>query len=412
MKTDNQNQHTRAGLLRALWKTGWVAAITLPALLPADPGSTGGKDYAIFVGTEIAVRDAKGRHQVVGAEGNAVLVRQKDSPRRVSLDDGQGFEYERGIKLSSLFAEVGELKATFSNQAANQAWFDASSAQIAMQSSASEQRDRAIGQVTRASSVAVPLGDDLDGTRARARAYVTAELARMEGEMISTMETVTQTEQAANMYGEKNRLDDARRGADTVTVTFRLSSPKPLGAGFVALITEYRAGGPNGTVQHGVSVEEFGKLDAKPRKFTMRQNTLPGAWERIEHRVAVFADGQEVATNLSERRTDVNREEAHQFFLLQYLLAHKGQTRGPSTIPMMPLQQLQAAARNVELPKEIFVKVDKTGNLLSLSGDRQGGSKVPPACEEFLENFRFLPALENGQPVEGSARLALADILR
>jgi hypothetical protein len=201
-------------------------------------------------------------------------------------------------------------------------------------------------------------------------------------------------------------------GADTVKVSFKLSSPDPLGKGYVALVTEYKSQSKEGTVQQGVSVEAFDSLGRQPRKFTMRQKVLPGDWSLSGHRIAVYAEGQEVATNLSDRRMAVTKDEAHQFFVLQHLLTNKDRSRAPSMIAMLPKPQLKAAAAGIELPDEIFVKVDKDGKLLSLSTDPSGKGEVDPACEAFIRNMRFLPALEKGKPVEGSARVAMADFLR
>ena len=416
MKANPSHNPLRAGavmLRRTLGRLALASCLCLPAVLPAaDAGTDDGKNYTIFVGTDLAVHDALGRSPVVGAEKHTVIVRQKGTRKKVPLDGIKGLQFERGIKLSSLSAEVDDLKISFTSQATNRAWFEATSVQIALQTNAIETRDRAIGQVSRASTAPIPVGNDSQGIRQGARAAAAAQLAQAETDLVAGINDSASMDTVAGMHGERYQEEVRKLGADTVNLSFSIRSPRPVGPGFVAVVTEYQIGGERGAIQHGISVDEFDHLDEKPRRFRMQQNALPDEWALKSHRVVVYAEGQEIATNFSERRTRVTKDEAHQFIVLQYVTAGRGQTRGPSTVLMAPRPQLRAAARQADLPEAIFVKVDKTGAVLSLSTDRFGIAKVPPACEALLENIRFLPALENGTPVEGTTRLAMADLLR
>lgn len=397
MKTYNKKNDSRAGrgLLRCA--LGGLACVSGAWALPAsgETAETAAKDYTMFVGDDLAVRDAKGRSPVVGVDGNTVLVRDRAAVKKVPLPGIQGLSYERGVKLSSLSADVNDVKVSFSSDAANQAWFNATSVQMALQDHAVGMRDRAGADMRRLTTF---MGPEMENNVAEAQAKMIAGIDEAGG--VAAM---------SQMYGEETNRNTALAGNDTVKVTFAVSSPRTLGKGYVALLAEYEN---QGAVERGISIKEFDRLDAKPRKFTLHQRGLPPGAFLKSYRIAVYADGQEVATNLSERRTAVTKDEAHKFYLLQYLVANKGQTRGPSMIAMVPKPQLKAAAREVELPAEIFVKVDKSGAALSLSTDRSGQSKVSPETERFMTNLRFLPALENGTPIEGSVRLAATDVLR
>lgn len=416
MKTAIPRHSPRAGSFFASRTLGGLAlavAIAFPAYLSAEnTPDAEDKPYSVFVGTDLAVHDALGRNPVIGAEKHTLIVRQKGAPKKVPIDGIKGLQFERGVKLSTLSAEVSDLKVSFSNQAAAQAWFEATSVQIALQNRAVESRDRALGEFARASNVGIPVGDDPMGVKQAARDHIASATAHAETEMLAGMNDATTRDTIANMHGERYRESAGQAGADTVNVSFKLSSPQPLGPGYVALITEYRVGGKDGVIEHGISVDQFDGLDAEPQRFRMRQNASSGQWELLNQRIVVFAEGQEVATNLSERRMNVTKDEAHQFIVRRYVLGSRGQTRGPAPIVMVPRPQLQAAARQADLPEAIFVKVDKDGAVLSLSTDRFGIAKVPPAGEVFLENIRFLPALDNGAPTEGTVKFTPADILR
>ncbi len=416
MKPDKHHHDPRAGSFlrsRTLGGLTLVAALAFPALLSAEDAKTNeAKPYSVFVGTDLAVRDTLGRSPVIGAEKHTLIVRQKGASKKVPLDGIKGLQFERGIKLSSLSAEVSDLKLSFSSQAAAQAWFEATSVQIALQNRAVETRDRAMGEFARASNVGIPVGEDSFGVKQGARDHIASATARAETEMLAGMNDATARDSIASMHGERYRENVREAGADTVNISFQLSSPQPLGPGYVVVITEYQMGGKNGAIERGISVDRFDGLDAEPQRFRMQQNAFPEQWELRNHRIVVFAEGQEVATNLSERRTNVTKDEAHQFIVNRYVLSSRGQTRGPAPIVMVPRPQLQAAARHADLPEAIFVKVDKAGAVLSLSTDRFDIAKVPPACEVFLENIRFLPALDNGTPIEGTVRLVMADLLR
>lgn len=416
MKTALPQHNPRAGscfVSRTLGGLAVVAALAFPAILPAENAPTAeNKPYSVFVGTDLAVHDTLGRNPVIGAEKHTLIVRQKGTAKKVPIDGIKGLQFERGIKLSTLSAEVSNLKVSFSSQAAARAWFEATNVQIALQTRAVESRDHAMGEFARAANVGIPVGNDTFGMKQAARDHIASATAHAETEMLAGMNDATTRDAIASMHGEHYRENSPQAGADTVSISFQLSSPQPLGPGYVAVITEYRMGGKDGAIEHGISVDRFDGLDAEPQRFRMRQNAFPEQWELRNHRIAVFAEGQEIATNLSERRINVTKDEAHQFFVLQYVRVSQGQTRGPAPIAMVPRPQLKAAARQTDLPEAVFVKVDKDGGVLSLSTDRFGIAKIPPACEVFLENIRFLPALDQGTPIEGTAKLVMADFLR
>ena len=415
MNTNKHHHDACAGAFfpnRALGGLTLVAALAFPVFLPAEnTPDTEDKPYSLFVGTDLAMHDAVGRNPVVGAEKHTLIVRQKGASKKIPIDGIKGLQFERGVKLSTVSAEVSELKVSFSNQAAARAWFEATNVQIALQNRAVESRDHAMGEFARAANAGIPVGDDAFGVKQGARDHIASATARAESEMLAGMNDATK-DTIAGMHGERYRESTREDGADTVNISFKLSSPQPLGPGYVALITEYQIGGKDGAIEHGISVDQFDGLDAEPRRFRMRQTTSSGPWELRNHRIVVFAEGQEVATNLSERRMNVTKDEAHQFIVRRYVLGSRGQTRGPAPVVMVPRPQLETAARQANLPEAIFVKVDKDGAVLSLSTDRFGIAKVPPAGEVFLENIRFLPALDNGTPTEGTVKFAITDILR
>ena len=58
----------------------------------------------------------------------------------------------------------------------------------------------------------------------------------------------------------------------------------------------------------------------------------------------------------------------------------------------------------------VYASVDKKGTLVALTSDEAGHNQVPTDVSLALQNVRFVPALDNGSPVDGRLRLNLATL--
>ena len=128
--------------------------------------------------------------------------------------------------------------------------------------------------------------------------------------------------------------------------------------------------------------------------------------------MALFANGQEVATNLSEKRLALTSDQAHQFFLIDYLGSHRGATLPPAPMLMTPRSEFRRQVENTETNQIIYANIDKMGNVLAMSTDAAGTQRLPASVESALQNVRFMPALEKGTPVDGRVKVTLAQLAK
>ena len=211
---------------------------------------------------------------------------------------------------------------------------------------------------------------------------------------------------------ESTLIDAGNGTSDRLDVECRLSSPQRLEKTYVILITDFTITGRDGVREfRRVSGQRVGAIDTKPRKVTLYQTGFPPGFHVTQYRIVLFADGQEVATNLIENQAALSEDEAYHYILNGYLASHKGHTSPPAAMLMWPKAKV-GATDSATLRQPIYVSVDATGKVTSVSADPTTPTEVSPAVTETLRYFRFIPALESGNPVNGRAKVVLADFVQ
>ena len=152
-------------------------------------------------------------------------------------------------------------------------------------------------------------------------------------------------------------------------------------------------------------------IGPKPRYIRVLEGGLPVGFKFVDCQVHVYNRGQEVATNVSPKRVDLSRDEARLYLLMDYLGANKGATVPASAVRGTLPRPSRAGLSLDQINRTAYVKVSKDGQVLGVYQDE--------ACQLALEDARYVnalgevfynPALYQGKPVEGVARLRLGDI--
>jgi hypothetical protein len=201
-------------------------------------------------------------------------------------------------------------------------------------------------------------------------------------------------------------------GTAEVELTFELSSREPLENAYILVVANYASLTKPNEVARQISAQNFERIDSKPKRVKM---THAAAMNRLPFKkfdIALFANGQEVATNLSEKRMALTSDQAYQFFLIDYLTSHKGATVPPTPMLMTPRSEFRQRLEKTETNQAIHASVDKSGTVVALSVDTAGKEPVPASIEEALKNVRFMPALEKGAPIDGHLKMRIADLIR
>ena len=129
------------------------------------------------------------------------------------------------------------------------------------------------------------------------------------------------------------------------------------------------------------------------------------------YRVALYSHGLEVATNLSARRMDLTREEAVLYLTMDHMARHPGESLPPAPVLMVPRAEFVSRLGSAPLDAVIYAWIGKDGKITRLSTAANGSARLPSDLSEAVDQLAFLPALEKGKPVEGVAKLRLADLV-
>jgi hypothetical protein len=200
------------------------------------------------------------------------------------------------------------------------------------------------------------------------------------------------------------------KGSIEVEISFDVSSPEPLENAYIVVIANYASPSRPGEIARQISAREFATIDSNPQKVKMSHAASMNGLPFKKFDIGLFANGQEVATNLSEKRMELTRDQAFQFFLIEYLSSHKGATVPPKPMLMTPRSEFRRQVAKAELNQTIYANVDKMGAVSAMSTDSAGTERVPASVRSALQNVRFMPALNNGAPVEGRVKVTLAQL--
>ena len=438
----------RAALAAALF-TPLVSPAVLSAEAAPEP-----KDHVLFVGTDLAVKEDGAFYPVVGATNDSLKIDKNHRIEEVRTGKGASIRINRGVKLSSLSATISDVKMQSVDRAAARAQLAAMQSMMMLQQEADDQRDRLQGRMVLASAVAVasgagsgaPVGADISAANIKAAqgqaaadyttalpnlSQLTASTSTLLDQTIAHFEPIDDevTIDASALPG-LNLLGGSASGGSglgtsatnsfvqhntpsstaEVELTFEISSPRPLDHAYIVVVANYASLNDPSKLARQISTREFAHLDSHPQRVKMSHAAAVNGLPFKKFEIGLYANGQEVATNLSEKRMPLTADQAFQFFLIDYLSAHKAATLPPAPVLMTPRTEFRHQVEQADANQAIYATVDKMGNTLSLSTDAEGTRKLPAALQTALQDVRFMPALKHGSPVDGRIKVTLAQL--
>jgi hypothetical protein len=291
-----------------------------------------------------------------------------------------------------------------------------------MQESASNQMvlahtgELAMGQMTQAWD-----------TQARAQRAVdngSREPVKAQAELDAANAAVRQTQQqigdlaalSAGDVGSANagilRMKGAEGNFDAMEVSFTATSPVELDHPYMVILCKFHnprnKPGEDSLMIHAQALEP---INATPRYVRVLKGGMPIGFSVVECAVHIYNHGAEVATNLSSKRVEMSRSETQQYVVMEFLGAQKGRPASPAAVHgTLPQTQRERLAPD-QLNRVLFAKVSKDGTLLGVFADEDCGLKIEdPATLAALNEVFFTPAVQQGKPVDGVARLRLGEI--
>ena len=372
----------------------------LAAPLAAEP-TEAPKDHALFLGTSLMIENSGRYLELVGATDSSVTVLADGAPRDLPRKAVDAVRIEPALKLSSIVARIDNLKSTTVKADVRGDRWAADRMQILMDSMAAQNThmmDHAQRRLENAEAVATV-------ATGFGKMSADAELAIASANYAKLVNTNAKIAQSVGSFVPSDGTVTA------VEVECELSSPRVARNAYALLVTEYRMSSRE-KPQYKVHVQALRRLGPKPERVTLLQSGLPAGFDLGRVDVHVYADGQELATNLSEQRVDLTADDALRYLVLCYVAGH-----AKDTLPAAPLKiavpaEFKQQVQPAELDRTLYVTVGADGAVrdLSLAPDRV----VAPdfAVAAAVRKFRYNPALKEGKPVESVVPLKLADYVR
>jgi hypothetical protein len=200
---------------------------------------------------------------------------------------------------------------------------------------------------------------------------------------------------------------------DGFAVAFEVSTPQALDDAYGVLRLRYRESTqPGATLLHAMKLFRLRKLDAKPRKVVVRQFGLRPGFSVESFQVHLYAEGRELATNLSPNRVDVTEDEAHQFLILRHVHRHAAASLPVQIAPELLRPAPPALADGGVAALLVNVEVDVDGRVTAVVPGAVDSGAVGAELLDELRRVRFLPALLNGRPVAGRGAFAVGELFR
>ncbi|MFT3829930.1 MAG: hypothetical protein QM691_09530 [Opitutaceae bacterium] len=404
MKPNRDSQTTPRRSFRGLPLAVFLSLV--PATSPlsaADPAETP-KDHALFVGGDLCVNLDGAKREVIGATKEQVILLVDGRRVSLPLDKVANVQVVRSLKLSDLVAQIDGATATPTKLQAKTEraqWLEQRFLLGSIQDQAASDFARAFNAQQNAASRMVAADSSSDASAAYAGSSAKSDYA-------SASAAADKAASAAATAGSVSYRNEAQ--ADALEVVGRFSAPKAVHDAFVLLVTGIREN-PKADVQYQIHVEPLGELGPKPRRVNFTQGGLPPGYVLESYALHVFADGRELATNLSEKRVDLTADDALRYLTLCYITKHAKETRAAEPLRIAFPTDFRAQAKPDWLARPLYLTVGADGVVQKAAAD-QAGAALDPYLGAIVARFRFMPALKEGKAVESVIPFALADFVR
>lgn len=393
-----------------------LAPVTPGLLVAAAPATTVPKPYTLFVGVDFDVQQQQQFYRVRDVVGGSFIVDAKGQELHIPMRDWSvRLRIAESLKLADTAVTIADLKSERTYTAAAdpvRKW--------SRETGASDLTADAVhndeAQQTLSWTLEVANDTTMNGFT---RAAAAAQTPGLQGAAVSAAQSYGQAVTAASsdQYDSgastlKMQEELAKKQFDAMEVSFAVSSPRPLTDAYVVVMARYHdPQQPKDTARNWIYAESLGTVNEQPRRVHVLQGGFPPGFELENVSVHLFDHGRETASNVAARRIELTRDEAFQFMVVDYFSTHKDATLPPSLAMGRLSAAMRAGLSAGELGQTYFVKVNKDGlprgAFLDEACTRRAGDA---ALDAVFADCRFRPALVQGRPVDGVARLSLREL--
>ena len=373
-----------------------------PAAVP-DGAKTEPKTHTLFMGADLDVELNKVAYRVMDVSGGSFAVKVDGKDLLIPMNEGPvSLRVAHSLKLTEASASIAELKGERVYTPGNdpQRIYGAKQAASAGYSPDIMHLPQAI--VSAASGPTSGAPGTAQHNPVTSPEQLSYNAAPQSGQDLN----------GSDFYARKMQDELAKGLFDAMEISFDVSAEQPLNSPYVVVIAQYREPNtPPGASHQWICAKALEPVDSKPRRVRFVQGGFPQGFQLEKFQIHLYDRGQEVATNVAEKRVPLTRDEAFQYMRIDYVSSHKGASL-PATPAMGKLPaDLRARLGREQLMQFFYVKVSKDGLPVDAYVDESCSHKVKdPYLESVIRGIRFHPALDKGRPVEGIALLKFADL--
>jgi hypothetical protein len=422
MKTLPTRAVCRAGRWLAVGLAAWSGEAMAAAkpVRAAAPAPAAPKSHVLFMGVDLDVERGKKFYRVENVDGSDFVVRVGGKPTFVPTRlQSNNLKLKHELKLAATSVQLDGLEGGPAYTPANdpKLKFDraagAAGGAAAVVDAAQTQMAIAEHNVSLATfamqgqapeTVSGPIKEAYD------RAVAVREEATISGN--STFSIPTQDRYSAGNQADRMQRELAEGNYDAFDISFKVSSPEPLDQPYLVIIVQFlerdAKPGASSVLIHAKALEPIG---ATPQFVRVREGGMPVGFKFESYQVHLYNRGKEVATNASSKRVELSRDEALQYLLIEHMGANKDATVPAAATPGGLRAGVRGQLSPAQLERTCYVKVSKEGTLLGAFADEACRLKLDDAAvTAILADVFYKPALVQGKPAEGVARVRLADL--
>lgn len=386
--------------------SGTAEAVSNPASEP--------QTHVLFTGTNIGVLHDGKLHPVRDVDGNSLVIKFADKGKGMGVPlkaNAKKLVLARIMTLSDRSASVANFKYERAYTPANDPRkkaieaMQSSAALVQYSSDMQSKADHTHATILRSEQMG-PGGSRIPAHEVPNPDYMPAQQGVQFTRSISSGIAGD-----AGHHAGKIAQEEALELFDALEMEFELTSGAPLKAAYMIVVAQYHTKERPKDSENWIFAKSLGAIGSSPRKVRLLEGGLPPGYVLENVRMHLYEDGVEIATDLSENRASLTRDEAHEYLVIEYTSTHKTET-APARIALTKLPEDWATRpKDESLGKTYFVKVDKSGRPVGAFEDEACTTAIVNSyCDAVLRNQLFLPALQKGSPVDSVVRIKLSKL--
>jgi hypothetical protein len=199
---------------------------------------------------------------------------------------------------------------------------------------------------------------------------------------------------------------------DVLLIKFEASASQTIPDAYAISLTEYTTPGNPKEPAIAMHFSDLPWIGTRPRHFTIRQINFPRGFKVNDVQVHIFSRGKEIASNLSEKSTDVSADEALLFLQMARANAHKQQDAPPALVgELLPPSLVRPEDMDIT-GQSVILKLGENGTPESIPETLTDGRPIDPGIKSLLGKVHFYPALEKGTPVVAKIEFFLEQLFQ